>query len=114
MINRDDPLPITKQCHILELSRSSVYYIPAQLPDKDRELMRLIDEIHLEEPYLGSRGMKSTLRIRGCHRRWYKYPDWRNKMSSIFIINLVYPQDVNPGGVADDQKGGLDGYQNKG
>jgi hypothetical protein len=64
MINRDDPLPITKQCHILELSRSSVYYIPAQLPDKDRELMRLIDEIHLEEPYLGSRGMKSALRIR--------------------------------------------------
>ena len=27
--------------------------------------MRLIDEIHLEEPYLGSRGMKSALRIRG-------------------------------------------------
>jgi len=27
--------------------------------------MRLIDEIHLEEPYLGSRGIKSALRIRG-------------------------------------------------
>jgi putative transposase len=65
MINRDDPLPITKQCRILELSRSSVYYMPAPLPDKDRELMRLIDEIHLEEPYLGSRGMKNALRIRG-------------------------------------------------
>jgi putative transposase len=65
MINRNDPLPITKQCHILDLSRSSVYYIPVQLPDKDRELMRLIDEIHLEEPYLGSRGMKGALRIRG-------------------------------------------------
>jgi hypothetical protein len=49
-----------------------------------------------------------------CHRRWYKYPNWRNKMSSIFIINLVYPRDVNPGGVADDQKGGLDGYQSAG
>jgi hypothetical protein len=47
MINRDDPLPITKQCHILDLSRSSVYYRPAPLPDKDRELMRLIDEIPL-------------------------------------------------------------------
>jgi transposase len=28
-------------------------------------------------------------------------------MSSIFIINLVYPRDVNHRGVADDQKGGL-------
>jgi hypothetical protein len=27
--------------------------------------MRLIDEIHLEEPFLGSRGMKNALRIRG-------------------------------------------------
>ena len=66
MINRKDPLPITKQCHILELSRSSVYYMPAQISEKDAKLMRLIDEIHLEEPYLGSRGMKSVLRMRGC------------------------------------------------
>jgi putative transposase len=65
MINRDDPLSITKQCHILDLSRSSVYYKPAPLPDKDRELMRLIDKIHLEEPYLGSRGMKNALRMGG-------------------------------------------------
>ena len=65
MINRKDPLPITKQCHILELSRSSVYYMPAQISDKDVKLMRLIDEIHLEEPHLGSRGMKGALRMRG-------------------------------------------------
>ena len=58
-------MPITKQCHILELSRSSAYYVPALINDNDRELMRLIDEIHLEEPYLGSRGMKSALKMRG-------------------------------------------------
>lgn len=46
-----------------------------------------------------------------CHRRCYKYSKWRNKMSSIFIVNPVYLQGVNPGGVADDQKGGLDGHQ---
>jgi putative transposase len=65
MIVKEHQLPITKQCHILELSRSSVYYVPALVSDKDRELMRLIDEIHLEEPYLGSRGIKSVLRMRG-------------------------------------------------
>jgi putative transposase len=65
MIDKEHPLPITKQCHILQLARSSVYYEPAPVSDEDRELMRTIDEIHLEEPYLGSRGMKSILRIRG-------------------------------------------------
>ena len=47
MIHREDPLPITKQCHILELSRSSVYYVPVPVNDNDRELMRLMDGIHL-------------------------------------------------------------------
>gem|GEM_PF-375011 len=57
-------MSITEQCHILQLSRSGVYYMPAPVSDKDAELMRLIDEIHLEQPYLGSRGMKSALRMR--------------------------------------------------
>ena len=35
-------------------------------------------------------------------------------MSSIFIVNLVYPPGVNSGGVADDKKGGLDGYKSTG
>jgi putative transposase len=64
MIHREDPLPITKQCHILQLSRSGVYYTPHPVSDEDRELMRLMDEIHLEDPSLGSRGMKSQLKMR--------------------------------------------------
>ena len=58
-------MPVTKQCKVLELSRSGVYYMPAPESDKDRHLMRLIDEIHLELPHLGSRGMKNELRTRG-------------------------------------------------
>jgi putative transposase len=65
MIDREHPLPITKQCKLLQLSRSGLYYVPEPLSDADRELMRLIDEIHLEEPYLGSRGIKSALRRKG-------------------------------------------------
>jgi len=42
-----------------------MYYAPTPVNDKDRELMRIIDEIHLEEPYLGSRGMRNILRLRG-------------------------------------------------
>ena len=65
MIDMEHKLPITKQCKILELSRSSIYYEPTPVSDKDRELMRLIDEIHLEEPYLGSRRIKSILKRKG-------------------------------------------------
>ena len=54
MINREHPLPLTTQCRIFNLSRSGIYYIPVPVSDKDRELMRLIDEIHLEYPYLGT------------------------------------------------------------
>ena len=65
MIDKEHPLPITEQCKILQISRSSLYYDPVLLRDKDRELIRLIDEIHLEDPCLGSRGMKSALKISG-------------------------------------------------
>jgi len=65
MIDREHPLPITKQCHILQLSRSGICYTPRPASDTDRELMRLIDGIHLEMPHLGSRGMKSELKMRG-------------------------------------------------
>jgi putative transposase len=50
---------------MLKLSRSSLYYVPAPVNNNDRKLMRIIDEIHLEEPYLGSRGMRNILRMRG-------------------------------------------------
>ena len=61
MINREHPLPLTKQCRILSLSRSGIYYLPMLVTDKDRELMRLIDEIHLNYPYLGTRGIRNEL-----------------------------------------------------
>jgi len=39
MIDKEHELPVTKQCHILDLCRSSVYYMPTPVSDKDRELM---------------------------------------------------------------------------
>jgi Transposase and inactivated derivatives len=65
MIIREHSLPLTTQCRILNLSRSGIYYVPMLVSDKDRELMRLIDEIHLNHPYLGTRGIRNELWNKG-------------------------------------------------
>jgi putative transposase len=65
MIIRGHAVPLTHQCKILNLSRSSIYYVPVLISDKDRELMNLIDKIHLDEPYLGTRGIRNALWDKG-------------------------------------------------
>ena len=41
--------------------RSTAYYRPALLGEEDGALMRLIDEIHLEWPFYGSRRIRDEL-----------------------------------------------------
>jgi len=65
MIDRSHPLPITAQAHLLDLSRSSVYYQPVGTSDCDLALMAAIDEIHTELPFYGARRMRDELRDRG-------------------------------------------------
>jgi len=65
MINRANPLPITQQCRLLDVSRSSVYYKPVPFAEKDLALMRRIDEIHLKYPFFGSRRVRDRLQREG-------------------------------------------------
>ncbi len=65
MIKREKSVPITRQCELLELSRSSVYYSPVPVSAKDLELMRQIDEIHLQYLFYGSRKIRNELWQRG-------------------------------------------------
>jgi putative transposase len=61
MIDRADELPVTAQCRLLDVARSSVYYRPKPTPQADLDLMRAIDEIHLARPFLGSRRIVDAL-----------------------------------------------------
>ncbi len=65
MIDRGHTLPLTRQSQILELSRSSLYYEAVPVSVRDLELMRLIDEIHLKHPYMGSRSIRDQLQDMG-------------------------------------------------
>jgi len=47
-------LSISRQCELLALNRSSVYYRPNGESDLNLELMRLMDEHYLDHPYKGA------------------------------------------------------------
>ena len=68
MIDREHELPITRQAEALGISRGSVYYLPRPVTAADLELMRRLDELHLEFP-LPARGCCATCWRRGVHAR---------------------------------------------
>ncbi len=61
MIDRQHQLPITRQAELLGISRSSVYYLPRPVSQADLVLMRCIDELHLEHPFMGARMLRRML-----------------------------------------------------
>ena len=65
MIDRDHALPITRQASLLGMSRGSVYYLPRATSEADLELMRRIDELHLEFPFMGARMLRRQLHRQG-------------------------------------------------
>lgn len=65
MIERGGTLPVARQTELLALSRSSVYYVPRPLPERDLMLMRRLDALHLEFPFYGSRKLTRELQREG-------------------------------------------------
>ncbi len=65
MIDRNHRLVLTKQSALLGISRGSVYYEPAPVPDADLALMRRLDQLHLEFPFASSRMLRGLLAIEG-------------------------------------------------
>jgi putative transposase len=65
MIDRSHDLPVSRQCKILSLARSTAYYQPQEASEADLKLMRRIDELHLEHPFAGSRMLRDMLRAEG-------------------------------------------------
>ena len=53
MINRDSELSITRQAELLGFSRGMVYYEPKPINESDLKLMRAIDKLHMDCPFMG-------------------------------------------------------------
>ncbi len=67
MIDRSHSLSLTRQTQLLGISRGSVYYLPRLTSEADLALMRRIDELHLEHPFLGARMLRRQLQRQGIH-----------------------------------------------
>jgi putative transposase len=65
MIAPSHALPVVRQCTLLDLSRSSVYYTPQPDSASDLALMRRIDELHLNHPFAGARMLRDFLNQEG-------------------------------------------------
>lgn len=67
MIEREESTPVSvrRQCELLELNRSSLYYEPVPLSEATLHLMNVIDEEFTKRPCRGARQMMWRLRDLG-------------------------------------------------
>jgi putative transposase len=81
-------LSIRRQCELLGLARSSLYYQPVGESEENIELMRLMDEQHLLRPFFGSRDMTEWLKRKG-HRVNRKRI---RRLMRLMRLEAVYPK----------------------
>ena len=80
MIDADHPrLSISRQCKLVDISRSSHYYTAKGESPLNVQLMRLIDEQYLSTPWYGARQMASYLRRQG-------YPARRKRIGRLMRV----------------------------
>jgi putative transposase len=79
---------VRRQCELLGVNRSGLYYEPAGESEENLTLMRLLDEQYTRAPFYGSRKMVEWLRTRG-------YDVNRKRVSRLMAlmgIEAVYPK----------------------
>ena len=65
MIDATHELPISRQAELVNISRSNIYYLPRPVSDADLAMMRRIDELHLNYPFVGARMLRDMLKHEG-------------------------------------------------
>jgi putative transposase len=60
-----ESLSVVRQCQLLGISRSGLYYQPKEIYEEDLTLMKLIDRQYLVTPFYGARKMAAWLKSKG-------------------------------------------------
>ncbi len=97
-----DNLSITKQCELLDLSRSGYYYKPVPISELNLELMTKIDEIFLENPDFGSRKIRDVLK----YQEGYKVNRKRvQRLMRLMGIEAIFPKrNLSKPGIGSNHK----------
>jgi putative transposase len=83
MIDPTEELSVTKQCHVLNIHRSGLYYKPKGETEENLEIMKLLDEQYFKTPFYGSRkltvllGQKGIVVNRKRVKRLMKKVNWQ-------------------------------------
>ena len=77
-----------RQCELLSLSRSSLYYEPLGESPENLRLMRLLDEQYTRAPFYGSRRMVAWLESQG----WEVNRKRVSRLMALMGIAAVYPK----------------------
>lgn len=90
-----DRIPVSRQCALLGLSRSTLYYRPREVSAEqafNERLMRLIDEQHLRTPFYGVEQMRLHLnRLLACEGVTVNAKRVRRLMR-VMSLAAIYPK----------------------
>lgn len=69
LVKREEcsPVSVRRQCELLNLSRSGLYYEPLPISAENQAIMNKIDEIYLKYPFYGARRMSRELKGLGFY-----------------------------------------------
>jgi putative transposase len=81
-------LSVRRQCELLGLNRSTLYYQPASETPENLELMRLIDRQYTDRPYFGSRRMTIWLQGQGHEVNRKRV----QRLMGVMGLEAIYPR----------------------
>ncbi|PCI19289.1 hypothetical protein COB64_03930 [Candidatus Wolfebacteria bacterium] len=81
-----DKLAMTRQCRLLNIYRSGLYYRPVKASEEELTLMLLMDKLHLMDPTMGTRRMSRQLKRMGYQAGREKV----RRLMRIMRIKTVY------------------------
>jgi putative transposase len=87
-IAENEDVSIRRQCELLEICRSSVYYKTMGESPENLELMRLLDEHYLDHPTYGILQMQDFLFLAGCLVNYKRVRRLLRKMG----LMAIYPK----------------------
>jgi putative transposase len=89
LVDRDHPeISVRRQCELLGVNRSGLYYEPAGESKENLLLMRLLDEQYTQTPFYGSRKMTEWLATKGYEVNRKRV----SRLMDLMGIEAVYPK----------------------